>query len=129
MEAHGTTLAAWYDHVKQTMWLESDRPIALRQAIQACRKGGTISIPGVYSGFIDKIPFGTAFSKGLTFKMGQTHVHRYMRPLLERVQSGAIDPSCIISHRLMLDDAPSAYRMFLEKQDGCLKVVLKPGTA
>jgi threonine dehydrogenase-like Zn-dependent dehydrogenase len=129
MEAHGTTLAAWYDQVKQTMLLESDRPIALRQAIQACRKGGTVSIPGVYSGFIDKIPFGTAFSKGLTFKMGQTHVHRYMRPLLERVQSGAIDPSCIISHRLGLDDAPGAYQMFLEKEDGCLKVVLKPGTA
>ena len=129
MEAHGTTLAAWYDHVKQTMWLESDRPIALREAIQACRKGGTVSIPGVYSGLIDKIPFGTAFSKGLTFKMGQTHVHRYMRLLLERVQSGAIDPSCIITHRLRLDDAPHAYQMFLEKEDGCLKVVLKPGTA
>jgi threonine dehydrogenase-like Zn-dependent dehydrogenase len=129
MEAHETTLAAWYDHVKQTMWLESDRPIALREAIQACRKGGTVSIPGVYSGLIDKIPFGTAFSKGLTFKMGQTHVHRYMRLLLERVQSGAIDPSCIITHRLGLDDAPHAYQMFLEKEDGCLKVVLKPGTA
>jgi threonine dehydrogenase-like Zn-dependent dehydrogenase len=129
MEAHGTTLAAGYDHVKQTMLLETDRPIALREAIQACRKGGTVSIPGVYSGFVDKIPFGTAFSKGLTFKMGQTHVHRYMRPLLDRVRSGTLDSSFIITHRVRLEDAPAAYRIFLEKEEGCLKVVLKPGTA
>ena len=98
----------------------------LRQAIQACRKGGTVSVPGVYGGFLDKIPFGAAFSKGLTFKMGQTHVHRYMRPLLERVQRGEIDPSFVITHRLPLTEAARAYRIFKEKRDHCIKVVLKP---
>ena len=126
MEAHGTTLAAWYDRVKQSTYLESDRPIALRECIYACRKGGTISIPGVYSGFIDKIPFGAAFGKALTFKMGQTHVHRYMRPLLELIQSGAIDPSFLITHRVPLGQAPEAYDMFCNKEDSCIKVVLTP---
>jgi threonine dehydrogenase-like Zn-dependent dehydrogenase len=126
MEAHGTTLAAWYDRVKQSTYLESDRPIALRECIYACRKGGTISIPGVYSGFIDKIPFGAAFGKALTFKMGQTHVHRYMRPLLELIQSGAIDPSFLITHRIPLSQAPKAYDMFCNKEDSCIKVVLTP---
>lgn len=126
MEAHGTTLAAWYDRVKQGMSLETDRPIALREAIRACRKGGTISIPGVYSGFIDKVPMGAAFSKALTFKMGQTHVHRYTRPLLDRIEQGEIDPSFVITHRFPLEDAPAAYRKFQEKQDGCIKVVLTP---
>lgn len=126
MEAHGTTLAAWYDRVKQSTYLESDRPIALRECIYACRKGGTISIPGVYSGFIDKVPFGAAFGKALTFKMGQTHVHRYMRPLLELIQSGAIDPSFLITHRIPLSQAPKAYDMFCNKEESCIKVVLTP---
>ena len=85
-----------------------------------------MSIPGVYGGLLDKIPFGAAFNKGLTFKMGQTHVHRYLRPLLERVQRGEIDPSFVITHRLPLDQAPQAYRTFRDKKDGCIKVVLKP---
>jgi threonine dehydrogenase-like Zn-dependent dehydrogenase len=127
MEAHGSTLAAWYDRAKQSAYLESDRPMALRECIYACRKGGTISIPGVYSGFIDKVPFGAAFGKALTFKMGQTHVHRYMRPLLEMIQSGAIDPSFLITHRLPLSQASDAYDMFCDKKDGCIKVVLTPG--
>ena len=126
MEAHGTTMAWWYDRVKQSMYMESDRPIALRQVIHACRKGGTVSIPGVYSGFIDKIPFGAAFGKGLTFKMGQTHVHRYMRPLLDRIQHGSIDPSFVITHRLPLEEAEEAYHLFNNKEDSCVKVVLTP---
>ena len=91
-----------------------------------CRKGGTISIPGVYIGFLDKIPFGAAMNKGLTFKMGQTHMQRYMRPLLERVQKGEIDPSFIITHRLKLSDGPGAYKTFRDKKDGCIKVVMTP---
>ncbi len=126
MEAHETSVGGVYDRVKQAVRLETDRPQALREAIQACRKGGTVSIPGVYAGFVDKIPMGAAFAKGLTFKMGQTHVQKYMRPLLERIIQGEIDPSLIISHRLKLSDAPSAYSAFREKEDSCIKVVLKP---
>ncbi len=126
MEAHGTTLSAWYDRAKQAARLETDRPLVVRQAIQACRKGGTVSIPGVYGGLIDKIPFGAAFAKGLTIKMGQTHVQKYMRPLLERIQRGEIDPSFIITHRLRLQDAPEAYKLFSNKEQGCIKVVLRP---
>jgi len=111
---------------KQAMMLETDRPMVLRAAIQACRKGGTVSIPGVYGGFIDKMPMGAAFGKGLTLKMGQTHVHRYLRPLLELIQQGKIDPPSIISHRMRLEDAPDAYKMFSEKDDQCIKVVLRP---
>jgi threonine dehydrogenase-like Zn-dependent dehydrogenase len=129
LESHGNTLGACYDRVKAAAYLATDRPNALRQAIQACRKGGTLSIPGVYGGFLDKIPFGAAFAKGLTFKMGQTHVHRYMRPLLERIERGEIDPSFVFTHRLSLDDAPAAYRIFREKRDSCIKVVLNPGLA
>ncbi|HEV8615090.1 MAG TPA: zinc-dependent alcohol dehydrogenase [Methylomirabilota bacterium] len=125
-EAHGASLDALYDRAKQAVRLETDRPHVLRQAINTCRKGGTVSIPGVYGGFIDKVPFGAAFGKGLTLTMGQTHVHRYMRPLLARVMQGAIDPTFIISHRLRLDDAPGAYRMWRDKQDGCTKIVLRP---
>src|SRR5205807_41510 len=98
----------------------------LRQAIQACRKGGVISIPGVYGGMLDKIPFGASFGKGLIFKMGQTHMHRYMEPLLKRVQNGEIDPSFVITHRLSLDEAPNAYKTFRDKQQECIKVVLDP---
>ncbi|MFW6324129.1 MAG: zinc-dependent alcohol dehydrogenase [Desulfovibrionales bacterium] len=125
MEAHGTGPSFLYDKVKQTMRMETDRPYALRQAIQACRKGGTISIPGVYAQFADKFPIGSAFAKGLNFKMGQTHVHRYMAPLLERIEKNEIDPSAIISHRGGLDDAPAMYRDFQEK-DGFVKAVMHP---
>ena len=126
MEAHGAAVDALYDRAKQTLRLETDRPHALRQAIQACRKGGTVSIPGVYGGFIDKFPIGAAFSKGLTFKMGQTHVPKYMKPLMERVQRGDIDPSFLITHRVKLDDAPEAYREFRYEPNRCIKVVLNP---
>ena len=94
-------------------------------AIQACRKGGTVSVPGVYGGMLDKVPFGAAFSKGLTFKMGQTHVHRYFKPLMEHIQKGDIDPSFVISHTMKLEDAPKGYTIFSERKD-CTKVVLKP---
>lgn len=126
MEAHGTSVDAMYDRAKQAMLLETDRPHALRQAIQACRKGGVVSIPGVYGGFLDKFPLGAAFSKGLTFKMGQTHVHRYMRPLLKRIERGEIDPTFVITHRISLDQVPQAYKTFRDKQDDCIKVVIKP---
>ncbi|MBD2060089.1 glutathione-dependent formaldehyde dehydrogenase [Oculatella sp. FACHB-28] len=126
MEAHGTDAVAIYDRVKQAVRLETDRPTALRQVIVACRKGGTVSIPGVYGGLLDKIPFGAAFNKGLNFKMGQTHVHRYLSPLLEHIQKGDIDPSYIITHRMKLEDAPKGYEIFKQKKDNCIKVVLDP---
>jgi len=126
MEAHGKAIDALYDRAKQAVMLESDRPHALRQAIQACRKGGTISIPGVYGGLIDKFPIGAAFAKALTFKMGQTHVPKYLKPLLERVVNGEIDPSFLISHRVNIDEAPAMYKTFRNHADNCIKVVLKP---
>lgn len=126
MEAHGTGLDALYDKAKQAVRLESDRPTALRQVILACRKGGTVSIPGVYGGFVDKVPLGAAFNKALTLKMGQTHVQRYLRLLLDRVQKGEIDPSFVITHRMKLDEAPHGYEIFQQKKDNCIKVVLKP---
>jgi threonine dehydrogenase-like Zn-dependent dehydrogenase len=126
LESHGSTIDDFYDRVKTKMMLATDRASTLRQAIHACRKGGTVSIPGVYGGFIDKVPLGAAFSKGLTLKMGQTHVHRYLRPLLNRIEQGEIDPSFVITHRLPLDDAPAAYDTFKEKRQGCIKVVLRP---
>jgi threonine dehydrogenase-like Zn-dependent dehydrogenase len=126
LEAHGKSIDALYDRAKAAMFLATDRPHALRQAIHACRKGGTVSVPGVYGGFLDKVPFGAAFSKGLTFKMGQTHVHKYLRPLLELVQQGRIDPSFVITHRLRLDDAPAGYATFKNHEDNCIKIVLKP---
>jgi threonine dehydrogenase-like Zn-dependent dehydrogenase len=122
MEAHGSA----YDVVKQKVRLETDRPYVLRQAMRACRKGGTLSVPGVYAGFIDKVPFGAAFAKGLTVKMGQTHVQRYLRPLFERIQRSEIDPSFVITHRFPLEEAPRAYEIFAEKRDNCIKVVLTP---
>jgi threonine dehydrogenase-like Zn-dependent dehydrogenase len=125
MEAHGTDLYAGIDRAKQFTKLQLDRATALRQCIQACAKGGTVSIPGVYAGFIDKFPMGQAFAKGLTFKMGQTHMQKYLRPLLARIERGEIDPSQIISHRVRLDDAPAMYAKFQEKKDNCVKVVLK----
>jgi threonine dehydrogenase-like Zn-dependent dehydrogenase len=126
MEAHGTFADALLDKVKQTLKLQFDRAHALRQALHCCRKGGTVSIPGVYAGFIDKVPFGTAFGKGLTLKMGQTHVHKYTQLLLDRIERGDIDPSFIITHQVTLDDAPEMYRTFRDKQDECIKVVMRP---
>jgi threonine dehydrogenase-like Zn-dependent dehydrogenase len=126
LEAHGHTLDSYVDKAKAAAFLATDRPNALRQAIHCCRKGGIVSIPGVYGGFLDKIPFGAAFQKGLTFRMGQTHMMRYMKPLLERIERGDIDPSFVITHRLRLDDAPQGYKMFRDKQDQCIKIVLKP---
>jgi threonine dehydrogenase-like Zn-dependent dehydrogenase len=126
MEAHGTFADALLDRVKQAMKLQFDRAHVLRQVLHCCRKGGTVSIPGVYAGFIDKIPFGTAFGKGLTLKMGQTHVHKYTKPLLEKIERGDIDPSFLITHRVSIDDAPEMYRTFRDKQDDCIKVVMRP---
>jgi len=126
MEAHGHPLIYAYDRAKQAMMLETDRPIALREAIMACRNGGTVSVIGVYGGFIDKFPMGSLMNRSLTIKTGQCHVHRYMRPLLERVQRGEIDPSFVVTHELQLDQAPEGYDMFLNKEDECVKVVLKP---
>ncbi len=126
MEAHAHGVAHVYDRVKQAMRLESDRPAALRQAILACRNGGTVSVPGVYGGFVDKVPFGSIVNKAITIKSGQTHVHRYMRPLLERIESGEIDPSFIITHRIRLDEAPLGYEVFRNKEEECVKVVMRP---
>ena len=126
MEGHGHTVDAIYDRVKQAMRVQFDRAHSLRQALHACRKGGTVSIPGVYAGLIDKVPFGTAFAKGLTLKMGQTHVHNYTAPLLARIERGEIDPSVIITHRVGLDDAPEMYEIFRDKEEDCIKVVMKP---
>lgn len=126
MEAEGHALDNIYDETKRKMGLVTDRGHVLREAIQACRKGGVVSIPGVYGGFMDKVNLGAAFAKGLTFRMGQTHVHRYLQPLLERIQNGEIDPSFVITHELSLEDAPRGYEMFKNYEDGCIKVVLKP---
>jgi threonine dehydrogenase-like Zn-dependent dehydrogenase len=126
MEAHVPGLIGAYDRAKQAVMLESDRPHAFRQAVIACRKGGTVSVAGVYGGFDDKIPLGSLMNKALTIKTGQTHVQRYMRPLLERIQNGEIDPSFVITHRMRLEDAPSGFDTFLNKQDDCIKIVLKP---
>jgi len=126
MEAHGTDAMAFYDKAKQALRLETDRPTALRQVMVACGKGGHVSLAGVYGGFLDKIPMGAAFNKGLTFKMGQTHVHRYLQPLLERIQNGEIDPTFVITHKMSLEDAPKGYDIFKNKKDNCIKVVLKP---
>ncbi|HWP42435.1 MAG TPA: zinc-dependent alcohol dehydrogenase [Blastocatellia bacterium] len=124
MEAHKPGLLGAYDRVKQAMMLETDRPQALREAVLACGNGGTVSVIGVYGGFIDKFPMGAVMNKSLTIKSGQTHVQRYLRPLLERIENGEIDPSFIITHRMRLDDAPEGFELFLNKQDDCVKVVL-----
>jgi threonine dehydrogenase-like Zn-dependent dehydrogenase len=127
LEAHGTgSLGAVVDRAKAAVYLATDRAEALRQCINACRKGGTVSVPGVYGGYLDKVPFGAAFAKGLTFKMGQTHVQKYLRPLLDIIERGDIDPSFVITHRMRLEDAPEGYHTFKNKQDDCIKVVLKP---
>ena len=126
MEGHAPGLRGAYDRTKQAMMLETDRPVALRQAILACRSGGTISVAGVYGGFIDKFPMGAIVNRSLTLKSGQTHVHRYMRPLLDRIDKGEIDPSFVITHRIALDDAPKGYEIFVNKEDECMKVVMTP---
>jgi threonine dehydrogenase-like Zn-dependent dehydrogenase len=126
MEGHAPGIAGAYDRAKTAMMLETGRANVLRQAILACRSGGTISVAGVYGGFIDKFPIGAVVNRSLTIRSGQTHVQRYMRPLLERIQRGDIDPTFIITHRLSLEDAPRAYDMFRDKQDECMKVVLHP---
>jgi threonine dehydrogenase-like Zn-dependent dehydrogenase len=126
MEAHAPGVKFAYDRVKQAMMLETDRPLALRQAIMCCRNGGTVSVPGVFGGFIDKMPFGSIMNRSLTIKTGQTHVQRYMKPLLERIQKGEIDPSYVVTHHLDLEDAARGYEMFRNKEDDCIKVVLKP---
>jgi threonine dehydrogenase-like Zn-dependent dehydrogenase len=126
MEAHGTGLEYVYDRTKHAMRLETDRPLVLREAILACRNGGTVSIMGVYGGFVDKFPIGAVMNRSLTIRSGQAHVHRYLRPLLERIRNGEIDPRFVITHRMALDDAPRGYELFKSKQDGCVKVVLTP---
>lgn len=121
--SHGMEYA--YDRAKQAMMLESDRPIALRDAIMACRNGGTVSVIGVYTGFIDKFPMGSVMNRSLTIKSGQAHVQRYMKPLFERIEKGELDPTFIITHRLPLADAARGYAVFNDKADDCMKVVLK----
>jgi threonine dehydrogenase-like Zn-dependent dehydrogenase len=126
MEAHGAPLEYAYDRAKQAMMLEPDRPIVFREALKACRKGGTVSVAGVYGAMADKIPLGSLMNKALTIKTGQTHVQRYMKPLLDRIQAGDIDPSFVITHRIPLEEAPEGYKIFRDKQDECMKVVLSP---
>src|SRR6202789_2331818 len=127
MESHATrSFDAMYDRVKQAVMLESDRPHVLREMIYVCRPAGILSVPGVYSGLIDKIPFGASMNKGLTWKMGQTHVNRWTDDLLLRIQEGQIDPSFVITHTVPLEDGPGMYKTFRDKEDGCIKVVLKP---
>ncbi len=126
MEAHGDNPMYAIDRVKQALKVETDRPIVLRQCIQACRKGGTVSVPGVYSGFADTIPMGAFMNKGLTMKTGQTHMMSYMQPLLQRIENGEIDPSFVISHRVPIDSAPEMYKTFRDKKENCTKVVLDP---
>lgn len=126
MEAHAPGFVGAYDRTKQAAMLETDRPIALRQAIMACRNGGTVSVIGVYGGFIDKFPFGSVMNRSLTIRTGQCHVQRYMRPLLERIQKGEIDPSFVITHRMKLNDVSNGFSMFNNKQNECMKIVMKP---
>jgi threonine dehydrogenase-like Zn-dependent dehydrogenase len=126
MEAHGHGPVYAYDRAKQAIRMETDRPVALREAIHSCKNGGTVSVIGVYGGFVDMFPIGAIVNRSLTLKSGQCHVHRYMRPLLERIERGDIDPSQIISHRMSLREAPRGYELFKNKQDDCMKVVLTP---
>ncbi len=126
MEAHSHGLQYAYDRTKQALMMETDRPIALREAIMACRNGGTVSVIGVYGGFVDKFPIGSFMNRSLTLRTGQCHVQRYMRPLLDRIERGEIDPAFVITHRMTLDEAPQGYETFLGKEDSCMKVVLTP---
>ncbi|MDX6532533.1 MAG: hypothetical protein QOF68_277 [Gaiellales bacterium] len=127
LEAHHPSPPIYaYDRAKQVARLETDRPFVLRDAIMACRNGGVISVIGAYGGVVDKFPIGAVMNRSLTIRSGQCHVHKYMKPLLERVQRGEIDPSFVVTHRMRLDDAPDGYETFLHKEDDCVKVVLKP---
>jgi threonine dehydrogenase-like Zn-dependent dehydrogenase len=126
MEASGHSLPFIYDEIKQSARLTFDRAQVFRECVMACRKGGTVSVPGVYGGFVDKVPLGAVMNKGLTLRTGQTHMMRYMKPLLERVERGEIDPSFVISHVLPIDEAPRGYKIFRDKQENCTKVVLDP---
>ena len=127
MEAHAArSIDSMYDRAKQALMLETDRPHVLREMIYVCRPAGIISIPGVYGGLVDKIPFGAAMNKGLTFRMGQTHVNRWTDDLLRRIQEGEIDPTFVITHTVGLEQGPEMYKTFRDKHDGCIKVVLKP---
>lgn len=127
MEAHATaTLDAMYDRVKQAVMLESDRPHVLREMMYVCRPAGILSVPGVYGGMGDKIPFGAVMNKGLTIRTGQTHVNRWTDDLLQRIQTGEIDATFVITHTATLEDGPDLYKTFHDKEDGCIKVVLKP---
>jgi threonine dehydrogenase-like Zn-dependent dehydrogenase len=127
MEAHiGRSIDSIYDRVKQAMMLETDRPHVLREMIYVCRPGGVLSVPGVYGGVLDKIPFGAVMNKGLTIRTGQTHVNRWTDDLLHRIEEGQIDPSFVVTHTVSLEDGPEMYRTFRDKEDGCIKVVMKP---
>ena len=126
MEAHSSTVEGFYDKVKQTLQLETDRPFVLRQAFQAIRKGGTLSIPGVYGGVLDSVNFGAAFGKGIHMNMGQTHMHKYLHPLLKRIEEGQIDPSFMISHRCGIEEAGDMYKIWQKKQDAVTKIVIDP---
>jgi threonine dehydrogenase-like Zn-dependent dehydrogenase len=127
MEAHGSNMLEHvYDKAKTWMLQETERPAAVRQAIICCRKGGTVSIPGVYGGVADKFPLGALMNKGLTIKTGQTHVHAYVPELLDHIRQGRIDPSFVVTHRMPLSEAPYGYHIFREKRDGCVKIVLDP---
>jgi len=129
LEAHTTrSIDSVYDAAKQALMMETDRPHVLREMIYVCRPAGILSIPGVYGGLLDKIPFGAAMNKGLTFKMGQTHVNRWTDDLLRRIQEGQIDPSFVITHTAPLEQGPDLYKTFRDKEDNCIKVVLKPGS-
>jgi threonine dehydrogenase-like Zn-dependent dehydrogenase len=128
MEANGHAHAFQYayDRAKQALMAETDRPIALREAMMAVRNGGTLSVAGVYGGLVDKLPFGSVMNRSITIKSGQTHVQRYLRPLLERIEKGEVDPSFVVTHHLPLEEAAKGYEMFCNKEDECIKVVLTP---
>ncbi len=127
LEAHAMgSIDSMYDRVKQAMMLETDRPHVLREMIYVCRPAGILSIPGVYGGVLDKIPFGAVMNKGLTIRTGQTHVNRWTDDLLQRILEGQIDPSFVITHTVGLEQGPEMYKTFRDKEDGCVKVVLKP---
>jgi threonine dehydrogenase-like Zn-dependent dehydrogenase len=127
LEAHATaTLDSMYDRAKQALMMETDRPHVLREMIYLCRPAGTLSVPGVYGGLLDKIPFGAVMNKGLTIRTGQTHVNKWTDDLLRRIEGGEIDPSFVITHTVSLEDGPQMYKTFRDKEDGCIKVVMKP---
>ena len=127
MEAHAArSLDSMLDRAKQAVMLGTDRPHVLREMMYVCRNAGTLSVPGVYGGFLDKLPFGAAMNKGLTIRMGQTHVNRWTDDLLRRIEEGQIDPSFVVTHKASLADGPAMYETFRDKSDGCIKVVLKP---